>query len=70
VQVNASAPPHEYHALQPFDVVSDGDGRWSLPPLSRVAQLTLRIQEGGSSGDRTLVPTYQRGRDAVDVELS
>ena len=57
----------EGRLLRPF---ATADGRWRLPPLSRVAQVSLSVQEGGAATvARPLVPTYDRGRDAVDIEL-
>jgi hypothetical protein len=68
-QVNQGGRPHEYHRLLTFDVLSGTDGRWRLPPLSRVAQVSLSVESGPATVSRTLTPTYERGRDAVDVEL-
>jgi len=48
VQVSGG-PSAEFHQLQLFAAVSDVDGYYRLPPLSRVAQLEIRAQHGALS---------------------
>ncbi len=45
VQVTGG-PSSEYHQLQLFTAVSDVQGYYRLPPLSRVAQIEIQAQQG------------------------
>jgi len=45
--VTGGPNPDEYHSLSRFSAISDADGYYRLPPLSRVGQLELRALHGG-----------------------
>jgi hypothetical protein len=57
VEISGSALP-EYHTLSIFSVTSDTAGFFRLPPLSRVAQVTIRAQRSGGGSASTLTITY------------
>ena len=45
VRVAGGPNPDEYHELRLFSAASDADGYYRLPPLSRVAQLSVRAEK-------------------------
>jgi hypothetical protein len=70
VEVHGGAP-RELHRLFRFEVRTDGDGRYRLPPLSRVAQLTVIVTPalGSPSDPVTFVPDYNRSENQLDIPL-
>lgn len=71
VEISGGGPAPEYHRVHLFNDVSDADGRYRLPLLSRVAKLELEANEGAtSSGTVEFVPDYQRRENQFDIELS
>jgi len=64
-------PPDEYHRVSMFDVVTDADGYYRLPPLSRVAQLTVRAQFGALAPvDRELRADFTQRSQRLDFVLT
>jgi hypothetical protein len=47
LEVLGGGSPLEYHRARPLSAVSDGDGYFRLPPLSRVAQVEVEADRGG-----------------------
>ena len=54
IELHGGASPAEYHLVSRFATVSDADGLYRLPPISRVAQIELEVTDGVHA---TLVPT-------------
>jgi len=64
--VDGGAAP-QYHRLSTYTATSDADGYWSLPPLSRVAQVELRATHGAHPTiTRAVVPEYPRREQRAD----
>jgi hypothetical protein len=58
----------ELHALGLPAVQADGEGAYRLPPLHRVAQLTVQATDGGNTSDPvTFVPDYTRRENRLDI---
>ena len=61
------APAKEYHAANYFNAVSDAEGFFRLPPLSRVAQCRLRAHDGVHADlDVTCAPDYSQEASRID----
>ncbi len=70
VEVHGGASA-EYHRLGHFTAVSDGDGRFRLPLLSRVAKMEVQATEGpDSSGPVPFIPHYPVRENHLELELS
>lgn len=67
VELSGGGPPPQFHEIHEFAVHSDADGRYQLPPLSRVAQLTVRAKKGTATVDVPFVPDYTRGENQLDI---
>lgn len=67
-------PPDEYHRVMPFTVVSDANGYFRLPPLSRVAQLEIHAEKTiGVQLFQTTVtfrPDYEQRENRLDLALA
>jgi hypothetical protein len=65
---------NEYHRVSIFSVVSDADGYYRLPPLSRVAQLVIEGKK--TVGPKTFTaktefrPDYSKRENSLDLTLS
>jgi hypothetical protein len=46
IRISGGTNPAEYHSMSFFSTISDAEGYYRLPPLSRVAQLEIRAQHG------------------------
>ena len=46
VRIAGGPNPAEYHQVSHFSTISDAEGYYRLPPLSRVAQLEIRAEHG------------------------
>lgn len=59
----------EYHGLALYETVTDTDGQWELPPLSRVAQLTLTASHATFTPPppRTVTVEYPRREQRLDL---
>ena len=68
-EVLGGVPPSEFHALGLFSAVTDAEGEFRLPPLSRVAQLTIAATEGGRLTEVTVVPNYNRRENRLEIGL-
>jgi hypothetical protein len=44
VEISGGSSEKEYHWLRPYDVASDANGDYQLPPISRVAQIAIEAQ--------------------------
>jgi hypothetical protein len=73
-EVEIIGPPRsEYHRVMNFNVVSDGDGYFRLPPLSRVAQFKIHAERlVGPQLFATTIPfrpDYQQRENRLDLVL-
>jgi len=67
VQVQGGPSPIEYHQVSHFTVTCDSAGFFRMPPLSRVAQCTLKGHDGAHPNiDLTVVPDYSPEGTRVD----
>jgi hypothetical protein len=68
VEITDGINPAEYHNLGRFSVTSDATGYFQLPPLSRVAQLEIRANDGGVHPTITQVvsPDYSLREKHID----
>ena len=67
VEITGGGLTPEYHQLALYSAVTDADGQWSLPPLSRVAQVTLAATHGAAtSSARTVTVEYPRREQRID----
>jgi hypothetical protein len=69
VEVIGGGPAPELHRSRRFVTQSDAEGRYRLPPLHRVAQLTVRATAGASTADVSFVPDYTRTENRLDISL-
>lgn len=71
-EVNPSTYPTypTYHRIALFSAISDNDGYYRMPPLSRVAQLELSAEKGGLKAEKRLRPDYTVRENRVDFLLS
>ncbi len=59
LEVSGGPSEKEYHLLRPYSVTSDMNGDYQLPPLSRVAQVTVEAQHAPDpSIVQTIGPAY------------
>jgi hypothetical protein len=66
IEVDDGGPLREIHRLDPYSTTSGPGGFYRLPPLHRVAQLTLHAQLGPRILDRVLSPAYPAREHRVD----
>lgn len=61
VEVDDSGGKPEYHEVEHYRAVSDGDGYFRLPPIARVAMVTLHAERVGlvSPQDERFTPDYR-----------
>jgi hypothetical protein len=70
----SDASTKEYHRVSTFSVVSDANGYYRLPPLSRVAQLVIEGKK--TIGPQTFAaktifrPDYSKRENTLDLLLS
>jgi len=73
VQVNGPPGPDEHHELMRFSVLSDANGYYRLPPLSRVAQVEVHAEKisGGQTftATTTFRPDYLQRENRLDLTL-
>jgi hypothetical protein len=61
----------EYHLLALYETTTDADGQWELPPLARVAQLTLTATDTTfTTPPRTVTVEYPRREQRLDLVFS
>lgn len=74
VEISSGPAPAEYHSVMNFSVVSDADGYYRLPPLSRVAQLEIHAEKtvGAQTFQttRTFRPDYRQRENQLDFTLA
>ena len=74
VQITGVPGKDEYHRLATFSVLSDGDGYYRLPPLSRVAQIEIHaeITVGIQTFEATTAfrPDYHQRENRLDLTLT
>ncbi|APX11989.1 hypothetical protein [Tateyamaria omphalii] len=70
VEVAGDGVP-EYHVARRFDTQTDASGAYRLPPLSRVARLTITANRADFSDplNETIAPAYDLGGQQVDFLL-
>lgn len=70
VRITDGTNPAEYHQVSLFSTISDAEGYYRLPPLSRVAQLEIRAQHGGLTPvQMELRPDYTLHENRLDFIL-
>jgi hypothetical protein len=73
VQVNGPPGPDEHHELMQFSVLSNADGYYRMPPLSRVAQVVIHAEKimGGQTfrATSTFRPDYRQRENRLDFTL-
>jgi hypothetical protein len=74
VQITGVPDKDEYHKLATFSVLSDADGYYRLPPLSRVAQIEIHALAtvGILTFEATIAfrPDYQQRENRLDLTLT
>ncbi len=74
IQISGPPGPDEYHRVETFTVVSDANGYFRLPPLSRVAQLEIHAEKTiGVQLFQTTVtfrPDYEQRQNRLDLALA
>jgi hypothetical protein len=71
VELDDGVTVPEYHRLSLYEDVSDPDGQWRLPPLSRVAQVTLTGTHAMFTvPPRTVTVEYPRREQRIDFTFS
>ncbi len=70
VEIHGGPNPPEFHLMSRFAVVSDASGFYRLPPLSRVAQLEIEVNDGVHAPLlRTFQPEYELVENRLDFTL-
>jgi hypothetical protein len=69
VEVDDSGGKPEYHEVESYRAVSDGDGYFRLPPIARVAMVTLHSERVGlvSPQDERFTPDYRLAENRLTV---
>jgi hypothetical protein len=74
VQITGVPGKDEYHRLKTFSVLSDADGYYRLPPLSRVAQIEIHSEKtvGAQTFEVTTAfrPDYRQPENRLDLTLT
>jgi hypothetical protein len=64
---------NEYHSLNRFLVVSDSDGYYRLPPISRIAQMVIEgekvVGPQTFAAKTTFRPDYSKRENTLDLTL-
>lgn len=67
VELHGGPSPSEYHHVLRFSTVTDADGMYRLPPISRVAQVELEVTDGVHAPlVSTVSPDYSLPENRVD----
>ena len=73
VQITGPGTPDEFHQLRRFSTISDADGYYRLPPLSRVAQVQIHAEKivGPDTFQalETFSPDYRLPENRLDLRL-
>jgi hypothetical protein len=69
VEVDDGVLPPEYHEVQLYETLSDADGFFLFPPVSRVAMVSLHAQKLPlvSPDDETVTPDYRQAENRLTV---
>lgn len=59
----------EFHRVELFSTVADGDGFFRLPALSRVAQIEIEADHGADTRSRVFSPDYAVEENVLDFHL-
>jgi hypothetical protein len=74
VQITGLPGKDEYHKLTTFSVLSDADGYYRLPPLSRVAQVEIHAEKAVGvqtfKVTTTFRPDYHQRENRLDLTLA
>ena len=74
IQISGPPGPDEYHRVMSFAVVSDANGYFRLPPLSRVAQLEIHAEKTIGvqlfQTNVTFRPDYEQRENRLDLALA
>jgi hypothetical protein len=68
VEVSGGGKPVEYHIISRFSVISDGNGYYRLPSISRIAQFEVHADDGGAHQaiTRLFCPNYTQRENRLD----
>jgi hypothetical protein len=73
VQIIGPGTPDEFHGLRRFSTLSDANGYYRLPPLSRVAEVEVRAERiigpQTFTATETLSPDYRLRENRLDLRL-
>ena len=58
VEIHGGGSPAEFHRVFLFAATADADGFYRLPPLNRVAQVRIRVDDGATPFDAVVTPDY------------
>ena len=68
VEVSDGSQPDEYHRLNLFSAVTDSEGFFQLPLLSRLARLNIHVTDGTHSTNvEKYIPDYNRRENRLDI---
>ena len=74
VQIIGLAGKDEFHEVRTYSVLSDANGYYRLPPLSRVAQVEIHAEKtvGAQTFERTTIfrPDYRPRENCLDLTLA
>jgi hypothetical protein len=74
VQIVGIAGSDEFHEVRTYSVLSDANGYYHLPPLSRVAQIEIHAEKtvGAQTFERTTIfrPDYRSRENRLDLTLA
>jgi hypothetical protein len=71
VEIIGGVATPEYHLLSLYETVTDTDGQWRFPPLSRVSQLALTATHAVfTAPPRTVTVEYPRREQRLDLVFS
>lgn len=66
IEIDDGGPVHEYHQLDPYLTQTDPDGFYRLPPLGRVAALSVEAVLGPRVLSQTSSPAFHAQEHRVD----
>lgn len=70
VEISGGPAPAEYHSIQHLSAISNAQGYFRLPPLSRVAQVQLQATDGVHTPvTHIFSPDYTLGGNRIDFVL-
>ncbi len=69
VEIHGGAYPNEYHIINYFSVTTDVDGYFRLPPIHRVAQVKIEVQNGARTKTKDLSLDYTQQENHIDFKI-